>query len=90
MIIACVSCRPCNMSLIASAIQTLRKLNDIKKDIKEISVLRQHAATVTQTQKDIERLNREIASLEADLATTGSTKTADDLQEELDALSSAL
>lgn len=77
-------------TLALQAEETLRKLNDIKKDIKEISVLRQHAATVTQTQKDIERLNREIASLEADLATTGSTKTADDLQEELDALSSAL
>ena len=49
--------------------------------------MRQQASLVSQLQKDIERLKREVSTIESELMTTGSTKTADDLQEELDALS---
>ncbi|CCM03496.1 uncharacterized protein FIBRA_05630 [Fibroporia radiculosa] len=70
--------------------EALRKLNEVKKEIKEISAMRQHATSVSQTQKDIERLKREISSLESELSATGSTKTADDLQQELDELSAEM
>ncbi len=52
--------------------------------------MKQHAAHVSRTQKDVERLKQEIANIEADLSATGSTKTADDVQEELDALSAEM
>lgn len=53
-------------------------------------MLKQHASTVTRLQKDVERAKQEIKNLEADLSTTGSTKTADDVQTELDALTNEL
>ena len=45
---------------------------------------------MSQLQKDIERLKREISTIESELMVTGSTKTADDLQEELDTLSNQM
>lgn len=41
---------------------------------------------MSRTQKELERLRQEIAGLEAELSVTGSTKTADDVQAELDNL----
>ncbi len=52
--------------------------------------MKQHASHVSRTQKDLERLKLEIASIERDLSETGSTKTADDVQEELDVLSAEM
>lgn len=46
--------------------------------------MKQHAINITKTQKDIARLSDEITSLESDLSRTGSMKTADDVQAELD------
>ncbi|KAH9947593.1 P-loop containing nucleoside triphosphate hydrolase protein [Amylocystis lapponica] len=70
--------------------EALKKLNEMKRQLREISALRQHAALVTRTQKDIERLQREIGVLESDLSTTGSTKNTEDVQTELDALSTEI
>lgn len=58
--------------------------------MKDIAALKQHATAVSRTQKDINRLNPEIKKLEEDLEVTGSTKTADDVQLQLDELSSDL
>ncbi len=52
--------------------------------------MRQHAASVSKAQKDIERLKQEISSLESDLVASGSTKTADDVQQELDQVTAEL
>lgn len=52
--------------------------------------MRTTASSVSRLQKDIERLKHEIADLETDLAASGSTKTADDVQEELDKVSADL
>jgi DNA repair protein RAD50 len=49
--------------------------------------MKQHANHVSRTQKELERLKQEIINIETDLSATGSTKTADDVQLELDALS---
>lgn len=53
-------------------------------------MLKQHAATITKNQSEIERLKTEIANLEEELSSTGSSKTADDVQTELDALSNEM
>ena len=66
------------------------KLNGLKRELKDIVVLKEHASNVSRTQKELERLKQEIASIENDLLATGSTKTADDVQAELDALTENL
>ncbi|KAF8836218.1 hypothetical protein BDN67DRAFT_974411 [Paxillus ammoniavirescens] len=70
--------------------QAAQKVNDIKKDVRDITALKQHAATVSRNQTEIERLQTEIANLEEELSATGSAKTADDVQTELDALSNEI
>lgn len=52
--------------------------------------LKQHVITILRLQKELERSSQETVSLESDLSSTGSTKTADDVQAELDILSGEL
>jgi DNA repair protein RAD50 len=66
------------------------KLNDVKRDLKDIAIMKQQAGQVTRNQKELDRLKQEIATIETDLSTTGSTKTADDVQAELNTLSEQL
>lgn len=75
---------------ITTACQAAQKVNDIKKDIRDIATLKQHAAAITKNQSEIGRLTTEIANLEDELSSTGSSKTADDVQTELDALSNEM
>lgn len=64
--------------------QASEKLDKLKRQLKDLSSLKQHAIHVTKTQKEIERLGEDIASLETELSRTGSAKTADEVQTELD------
>lgn len=48
--------------------------------------MKQHAAQIARTEKDIERLQKEIKELEEELRSTGSVKTTDEVQVELDIL----
>ena len=61
-----------------------------KKELKELLSLRQHAINVSRLHGDCKDLRKEISSVENSLAVTGSTKTADDVQQELDELSTEL
>ena len=61
-----------------------------KKELKELVSLRQHAINVSRLHSDLKDLRKEISSVESSLAVTGSTKTADDVQQELDELSAEL
>ena len=70
--------------------QAQEKADKVSRELKEIAALRQQAGSVSQLQKDIERLKREISTIESELMVTGSAKTADDLQEELDTLSNQM
>ncbi|KAI9566180.1 P-loop containing nucleoside triphosphate hydrolase protein [Boletus coccyginus] len=70
--------------------QATQRVNDIKKDIRDITTLKQHAAAITKNQSEVGRLNTEIANLEEELRSTGSSKTADDVQTDLDALSNEI
>ncbi len=63
------------------------KLNDIKRELKDLHALKEYANNVSRLQKEIERLNGDIKFLESELMSTGSTKTADDVQAEIDAIS---
>jgi DNA repair protein RAD50 len=58
--------------------------------LKDTAILRDHAKTVLRLRREIERAEQEAVDLENDLSATGSTKTADDVQEELDKLSGEL
>ena len=60
------------------------------KDLKEVATLKQTASITSRLTSNIEELMRDITSLEQDLSRTGSTKTATQLKEELDDLSSKL
>jgi DNA repair protein RAD50 len=70
--------------------QASDKLQVLKKELKELASLRQHAVNVSRLHSDCKDLRKEISSVENSLAVTGSTKTADDVQQELDDLSAAL
>jgi hypothetical protein len=61
-------------------------MNEAKKELKDIIAMKPHASAVSRISKDIERLTQEIRNLETDLESTGSSKTPDSVQEELDNL----
>ncbi|KAG1766114.1 P-loop containing nucleoside triphosphate hydrolase protein [Suillus placidus] len=63
---------------------------DLKKDIREIASLKQSASTVSRNQNETERLKSDIKNLETELAATGTAKTGDDVQKELDVLSNEI
>lgn len=67
--------------------QASDNLNELKKQLKNISSMRQHAIQISRTQKEAERLKEEISNLETQLKATGSTKTTDEVKVELDVLS---
>lgn len=73
-----------------TAEKAAQNVEQVKKEIRDITVLKQQAATVSRNLSDIERLTTETANLEEELSATGSVKTADDVQVELDNLSSEI
>jgi DNA repair protein RAD50 len=70
--------------------QASDKTNELKKLLKDITSMKQHATNVARTQKETDRLRDEISGLESELKSTGSTKTADEVEAELDALTGDL
>ncbi|KDQ62331.1 hypothetical protein JAAARDRAFT_66083 [Jaapia argillacea MUCL 33604] len=69
---------------------SLQRLNEVKRELRELATMKQQATHVSRNQKDVDRLRREIAAIEDSLSSTGSTKTPDDVQAELDSLSTSL
>ncbi|KDR82825.1 hypothetical protein GALMADRAFT_112894 [Galerina marginata CBS 339.88] len=59
------------------------KLEEINRQVKEVLILKQQAITISRLQKEVERAKQEVDQLELSLSSTGSTKTADDVQNEL-------
>ncbi|KAJ3509992.1 hypothetical protein NLJ89_g4921 [Agrocybe chaxingu] len=63
------------------------RLEVINRQVKDILTVKQQAITaVLRLQKEIDKARQEVDQLETSLLTTGSTKTADDVQNELSAL----
>ncbi|KAL0961152.1 hypothetical protein HGRIS_006124 [Hohenbuehelia grisea] len=63
-------------------------LSDIKRELKDIAHLRDHANTISRLQREQEHLKTDIGRLEEELSATGSTKTPEDVQSEIDSISS--
>ena len=68
----------------------MTRLNEVKKELKDLASLKQHAASVSKAIKDIERVSQEVKNLETDLEATGSSRTAEDVQNQLNDVSANL
>ncbi|KAH8104626.1 AAA domain-containing protein [Cristinia sonorae] len=66
------------------------RVEETKKKVKELSKLKQEAALIFRTKDEIEELAREVTNLERDLAISGSTKTTEEVQNELDTLTTEI
>jgi DNA repair protein RAD50 len=55
-----------------------------------MQALKDHAKTIARLQKDLDTLQQEVGSLERQLSSTGSTKTVNDVQSELETLGTKL
>ncbi|KAI5890396.1 uncharacterized protein SCHCODRAFT_01155975 [Schizophyllum commune H4-8] len=70
--------------LSAQADEITDKIDLLRKQANEVQALKLQAANITRLQKDVERLKEEIEEIEHDLSATGSTKSTDDLQAEIE------
>lgn len=70
--------------------QAQDRLEELRRELKELVTLKQQASISVKLNSDITRLKEDTIRLEEDLSTTGSVKTADDVQEELDNLGSQM
>ncbi|KAJ6559188.1 hypothetical protein DFH09DRAFT_921753 [Mycena vulgaris] len=70
----------------ATADSVSDKIEDIKRDLRDMRILKNHAQTVSRLQRELKRTSEIVANIEKELSTTGSTKTIDDVQNELDEL----
>ncbi|KAE9395078.1 hypothetical protein BT96DRAFT_163110 [Gymnopus androsaceus JB14] len=66
------------------------KLETIKGELQDVQSLRESGKTIARLQKEVNRLKQEVESLETELASTGSTKSTEDIQGEIDVLSSQI
>lgn len=71
-------------------LQADEKLQALKKELRDLVSLRQHAVNLSRLYNDCNNLRKEISNVENSLAATGTKKTADDVQQELDQLSAEL
>ena len=77
-------------NVLGRPLQALAKLNEVKKDLKDLTLMKQHAAGASKAVKDIERIGQEVKNLETDLEATGSSRTANDVQNQLNEVSANL
>lgn len=71
-------------------IQTSKRVTTLKQEITKISTLQEEARFVSRQFAQVQTLNAEISHLEAQLMSTGSTKTADEVRAEIDDLKAQL
>jgi uncharacterized protein YlxW (UPF0749 family) len=62
----------------------------VKTQLRELRILQSYASAVGRTQKEVEKLHKEIKELELSLASSGSTETTDDIQIQLDTIDAKL
>ncbi|KAJ7069782.1 hypothetical protein C8F01DRAFT_1113982 [Mycena amicta] len=60
------------------------QLDDLKRTIRDLQGVKTNAQTVSRLQQEVKRANDSIASTEDQLSATGSIKTVDEIQSELD------
>jgi DNA repair protein RAD50 len=65
-------------------------VEEAKSEIKDLVFLKQVGASITRLHRESVAAAEDVARIEDDLSATGSTRTADDIQVELDKISSDL
>ncbi|RDB18009.1 DNA repair protein rad50 [Hypsizygus marmoreus] len=65
-------------------------LDKVKRELKDVLILKDHVKTVVRLQREIAHSENEVQNLESDLVATGSTRTAGEVQVELETLSANL
>ena len=58
----------------------------MRQELKDIQSLRQQSTLASDAKRTVDRLTEEVRRLEDSLSTTGSIRTADDVQEDLNAI----
>lgn len=67
--------------------QARRKIDALKADISELTVLKRAAQDITRYNAELRQIQNEIERVESELAATGSVETIEDVQKKLDAVS---
>ncbi|KAG6854661.1 hypothetical protein C0991_003309 [Blastosporella zonata] len=70
--------------LTREAEEAIENLDKVKRELKDIVVLKEHIKTITRLRGEITRATDDAANYETDLQVSGSIKTADDVQRDLD------
>ncbi|GLB38321.1 putative repair protein [Lyophyllum shimeji] len=73
-----------------AAEQAAENLDKVKQELKDVLSLQDHVKTISRLRLDVGRAETDIGSLEGDLVATGSIKTVDEVQTELDEVSAQL
>lgn len=74
----------------SEAERTSNEVDESKAEMRELNNLRRVAADIGRTLMDLITLRNEASGLEKDLASTGSCRTSDEVQKEIDDLASAI
>lgn len=77
-------------NLVTKAEQLADQLESSKQLIRSLGTLKVSVGTISRLRKEIERAESEVNDLETELSLTGSTKTVEDVQNELNNLTSEL
>ena len=70
--------------------QFAQQLNNVKKELDELKGLKHQAALVSKLRQEISKLKQEIKITEAELTSTGSTKTLEEVEVQIDAAANDL
>ena len=65
-------------------------MDAIKRELKEIGVLKEHVKTITRLRGEVSRAKDDVTNYETELQASGSVKTADDVQRDLDDVTAEL
>lgn len=70
--------------------QTTNDVDEVKSELRELNNLRRIAADIARMLKEVDNLQSEAKSLEKDLVSTGTARTGDEVQEEIDTLANGI
>ncbi|KAG6897072.1 hypothetical protein C0992_004313 [Termitomyces sp. T32_za158] len=76
--------------LTREAEEAVDNLDAVKRELKEINVLKEHVKTITRLRGEVSRAKDDLVNYETELQASGSVKTADDVQRDLDDVTTEL
>ncbi|TDL22235.1 hypothetical protein BD410DRAFT_272559 [Rickenella mellea] len=74
----------------ATVEKALEKVTHLKKELKEMSLLRQQSLSMSRLQVDTGRIQQEISDIEERLTASGSVKDIKDVQEDIDKIAESI